>query len=84
MIRISSPSSTPLFSTSTSPLSLSLSPSPSPPSQGVTKGFYVQLRIVGIGYRAALSPDGRTLTLKLGHSHDCAYALPPSLRSMPS
>jgi len=82
MIRISSPSSTPLFSTSTSPLSLSLSPSPSPPSQGVTKGFYVQLRIVGIGYRAALSPDGRTLTLKLGHSHDCAYALPPSLRAV--
>ena len=64
------------------PLSLSLSVSLSLSLQGVTKGFYVQLRIVGIGYRAALSPDGSTLTLKLGHSHDCAYVLPPSLRAV--
>ena len=62
--------------------SLSRPPFPSLIQQGVTKGFYVQLRIVGIGYRAALSPDGSTLTLKLGHSHDCAYALPASLRAV--
>ncbi len=72
------PSSSPLC-LSSSPLCLSSSPLS---SQGVTKGFYVQLRIVGIGYRAALSPDGSTLTLKLGHSHDCAYVLPPSLKAV--
>ena len=63
-------------------LSLSSPPHHSQQPQGVTKGFYVQLRIVGIGYRAALSPDGSTLTLKLGHSHDCAYVLPPSLKAV--
>ncbi len=48
--------------------------------QGVTRGFLVYLRISGIGYRASLS--GQTLTLKLGHSHDCTYTLPPSLRAV--
>lgn len=51
-----------------------------PPIQGVTRGFLVYLRITGIGYRASLA--GQTLTLKLGHSHDCTYTLPPSLRAV--
>ena len=46
----------------------------------MTKGFLVYLRITGIGYRASL--DGQTLTLKLGHSHDCTYTLPPSMRAI--
>lgn len=49
-------------------------------TQGVTRGFLVYLRITGIGYRASLA--GQTLTFKLGHSHDCTYTLPPSLRAV--
>ena len=79
----SSSSSTPPLSPFVSqPRPLASSPLSLLHPQGVTKGFYVQLRIVGIGYRAALSPDGSTLTLKLGHSHDCAYVLPPSLKAV--
>jgi len=61
---------------STSPFLSSFTQTP----QGVTRGFLVYLRISGIGYRASLS--GQTLTLKLGHSHDCTYTLPPSLRAV--
>ena len=48
--------------------------------QGVTRGFLVYLRISGIGYRASFS--GQTPTLTLGHSHDCTYTLPPTLRAV--
>lgn len=49
---------------------------------GVTTGHAVTLKITGVGYRAALVSGGDALTLKLGHSHDCRYALPPAVRAV--
>jgi len=36
--------------------------------EGVTKGFKIQLNLIGVGYRAAVEND--SLILKLGYSHD--------------
>jgi large subunit ribosomal protein L6 len=41
---------------------------------GVSTGFQKQLRLVGVGYRAAIS--GKTLELNLGYSHPIRYDLP--------
>lgn len=41
---------------------------------GVSTGFQKQLRLVGVGYRAAIS--GKTLELNLGYSHPIKYDLP--------
>jgi large subunit ribosomal protein L6 len=49
---------------------------------GVSSGHAVTLKITGVGYRAALAAGGDALTLKLGHSHDCRYALPPAVRAI--
>lgn len=46
--------------------------------QGVSRGFLVYLRIVGIGYRANI--ENKTLFLKLGYSHDILYKIPESVR----
>ena len=46
--------------------------------QGVTRGFLLYLKIVGIGYRASL--QNNTLLLKLGYSHDLMYNIPPSIK----
>jgi large subunit ribosomal protein L6 len=46
--------------------------------EGVTRGFLVYLKLVGIGYRVAL--QGHTLTLRVGYSHDLLYRLPASMR----
>lgn len=46
--------------------------------QGVTRGFLVYLKIIGIGYRASLQKN--TLSLKLGYSHDLLYNLPESIK----
>jgi large subunit ribosomal protein L6 len=46
--------------------------------QGVTGGFLIYLKIVGIGYRAQL--ENHTLVFKLGFSHDLRYELPCSVR----
>lgn len=46
--------------------------------RGVTRGFLIYLKIVGIGYRANLTHD--TLHLKLGYSHDILYKIPPSVK----
>ena len=46
--------------------------------QGVSRGFLVYLRIVGIGYRAHI--ENKTLFLKLGFSHDVLYKIPDSVR----
>ena len=46
--------------------------------QGVTRGFLVYLKIVGVGYRAQL--ENQTLVFKLGFSHDLKYQLPCSVR----
>jgi len=36
--------------------------------EGVTRGFKVQLNLIGVGYRAAV--EDNSLVLKLGYSHD--------------
>ncbi len=41
---------------------------------GVSEGFTVNLDLVGVGYKAAVS--GSKLTLQLGYSHDIDYAIP--------
>ena len=45
---------------------------------GVTRGFLLYLKIIGIGYRASLNND--ILLLKLGYSHDLLYRIPPSIK----
>ena len=46
--------------------------------QGITRGFLIYLKIVGIGYRAHLEKN--TLFLKLGYSHDVVYNIPASIK----
>ena len=48
--------------------------------RGVTVGFLVNLRIVGVGYRAFLDSDQRLL-FKLGYSHNYKYQVPEGLRA---
>lgn len=45
---------------------------------GVTRGFLVYLKILGIGYRASLNNEN--LFLKLGYSHDIMYKIPSSIK----
>lgn len=42
--------------------------------EGVSQGYSLKLEVVGVGFRAQVS--GKTLTLKLGYSHDSVYQLP--------
>ncbi len=46
--------------------------------EGVDKGFTKQLKIVGIGYRAALS--GNKLTLNVGFSHPVEFTVPSEVK----
>lgn len=46
--------------------------------QGMSRGFLIYLKIVGIGYRAHLEKNN--LFLKLGYSHDILYKIPSSLK----
>lgn len=46
--------------------------------EGITRGFLVYLKIIGIGYRASLQKN--TLFLKLGYSHDLVYNVPESVK----
>ena len=46
--------------------------------QGVSRGFLIYLKIIGIGYRAHL--ENNTLYLKLGYSHDIIYKMPSSIK----
>jgi large subunit ribosomal protein L6 len=55
--------------------------------QGISRGFLMYLKIVGIGYRANLvqndtfcKQNNQTLFLKLGYSHDIVYKIPSSIR----
>ena len=49
---------------------------------GVTRGFLVYIRIVGVGYRAQLEGlETQNLSLKLGFSHDIKFKLPCSIRA---
>ena len=55
--------------------------------RGVSVGFLVSLRIVGVGYRASLEKNleknfSKTiLHFKLGYSHNLKYQLPESVRA---
>jgi len=46
--------------------------------KGITRGFLIYLKIIGIGYRASLQNDN--LLLKLGYSHDIIYKIPSSIK----
>ncbi len=50
--------------------------------EGVNKGFTKQLKIVGIGYRAALS--GNKLTLNVGFSHPVEFTVPSDVSLLPA
>lgn len=45
---------------------------------GVSQGYILYLRIVGIGYKCSLKDN--ILTFKLGFSHDVKYRIPDSIR----
>ena len=45
---------------------------------GVSKGFTLELELVGVGYRAALK--GKILNLQLGYSHDINYEIPDGIK----
>lgn len=46
--------------------------------KGITRGFLMYLKIIGIGYRASL--ENHNLLLKLGYSHDIIYKIPSSIK----
>lgn len=49
---------------------------------GVTRGFLVYIRIIGVGYRAQLEGlEKQNLYLKLGFSHDIKFEVPKSIRA---
>ncbi|KAI8075363.1 putative ribosomal protein L6 [Gilbertella persicaria] len=43
---------------------------------GVSDGYKVHLRLVGVGYRGTLENNNRVLSLKLGYSHPIQMELP--------
>jgi len=45
--------------------------------KGVSQGFQKKLKLFGIGYRVQV--QGKTLTMKLGLSHDVVYTVPAEL-----
>jgi large subunit ribosomal protein L6 len=51
--------------------------------RGVSVGFLISLRIVGVGYRASLEKNfsKTVLHFKLGYSHNLKYILPESIRA---
>lgn len=55
--------------------------------RGVTVGFRVSLRIVGVGYRASIEKtkenlkEKHVLNFKLGYSHNLKYVVPNSIRA---
>ena len=49
---------------------------------GVSSGFLISMRIIGIGYRAEIikNSGNQILCLKIGFSHDLEYVVPTSIR----
>lgn len=49
---------------------------------GVSSGFLLSMRIIGVGYRAEIINNGKNqiLCLKIGFSHDLEYVIPLSIR----
>ncbi len=48
--------------------------------EGVTDGFQVSLRLVGVGYKAAILNE-KSLVLKIGYSHDVTIPLPEGIKA---
>lgn len=46
---------------------------------GVSEGYRVVLRLVGVGYRGVLEDNGRTLSLKVGYSHPVLMEIPEGI-----
>lgn len=46
--------------------------------KGVSEGFSVDMKMEGVGYRAALA--GQTLKLQIGFSHEVIFSLPDDVR----
>lgn len=46
--------------------------------EGVTKGYKVDLEIVGVGFKA--TANNNVLELNLGYSHNIFFALPPEVK----
>ena len=44
---------------------------------GVSKGFFKELELIGVGYQASV--QGNLLKLQLGFSHDIFFDVPPSI-----
>jgi len=49
---------------------------------GVTKGYKQKLRLIGVGYRAAIIKNN--LQLKIGYSHEVLYNIPLNISITPS
>lgn len=49
--------------------------------RGVSVGFLISLRIVGVGYRAFLEENQKVLNLKLGYSHNLKYQVGEGVRA---
>ncbi len=49
---------------------------------GVTRGFLIYIRVIGVGYRAQLQGiENQILYLKVGFSHDIKFEIPKAVRS---
>ncbi len=49
---------------------------------GVTRGFLIYIRIIGVGYRAQLQGiENQILYLKVGFSHDIKFEVPKAIRA---
>jgi len=48
---------------------------------GVYYGYVLKLKIRGSGYKV-IGIKGRTITLRLGHSHTCSLTVPPMVRAV--
>ena len=46
--------------------------------EGVSKGFEIEMEVVGVGYKA--SNQGQKLELSLGFSHPVVWVLPPEIK----
>ncbi|RKP14922.1 ribosomal protein L6, alpha-beta domain-containing protein, partial [Piptocephalis cylindrospora] len=46
---------------------------------GVTEGYNVPVRFVGVGYRATLEEDGKRVSLRLGYSGPLTEVVPPGV-----
>ncbi|CAO3633287.1 unnamed protein product [Cunninghamella blakesleeana] len=46
---------------------------------GVSEGYRVHLRLVGVGYRGVLENNNRTISFKLGYSHPINVDLPEGI-----